>query len=182
MKDQQIKKISKFLSLVLRHKPETIGITLDENGWVDTNELLEKLSNKNRNITFLQLEEVVEKNNKKRFAFNETRTKIRASQGHSLSINLNYKPVEPPEILYHGTATRFIESIKEQGLLKRNRDHVHLSHELDTAITVGKRHGKIKVLHVKAKEMFDEGYKFYFSDNGVWLTDHVPTNFIDFIK
>ena len=119
------KKISKFLSLVLRHKPETIGLDLDENGWAETQVLLEKLANNNKKIDFRTLEEVVANNDKKRFAFNADKTKIRASQGHSIKVELGYAAVEPPEMLFHGTATRFLDSIQKQGLLKGNRHQVH---------------------------------------------------------
>ncbi len=180
MNDKQIKNISKFLSLVLRHKPETIGIELDDQGWVSTEELLDKLSNKNKQISMDELIEVVDKNNKKRFSFNEDKSMIRASQGHSLKLDLGYSPVEPPEFLYHGTATRFLDGIKKTGLEKRNRHQVHLSLELGTAKSVGQRHGKAIILTVRSKEMHEAGFKFYVSANDVWLTDAVPTTYIDF--
>lgn len=182
MKDNSVKNISKFLSLILRHKPETIQLKLDEQGWADVDLLLEKLELKGKGISFEELEWVVENNNKKRFAFSEDKTKIRASQGHSLKLDLGYTAVEPPEYLFHGTATRFLESIQKTGLEKRNRHHVHLSQELDTASSVGKRHGKLVILEVKSKEMYEAGYEFFVSKNGVWLTDHVPVDFINFPK
>ncbi len=166
--------ISKFLSLVLRHKPETIGLVLDENGWADVKELVSKMGN----LTIETLEKIVETNDKKRFAFNEDKTKIRASQGHSLKINLDLKPVEPPEVLYHGTADKFVEVIKSTGIKKQSRSHVHLSSNFDTAVNVGQRHGKPVVLEVKAKKMHQDGYKFYLSENNVWLTDFVPSEYI----
>lgn len=172
--------ISKFLSLVLRHKPETIGLVLDKNGWADTQELLKKMSTKGPNITLEVLQEVVETNSKKRFAFNEDGSKIRASQGHSLSIDLGYQPSIPPTVLYHGTATRFLNSIKEQGLIKGQRDHVHLSIDTKTATSVGSRHGKVVILEVLAKEMQEAGYEFFVSENGVWLTGEVPVKFLSF--
>ncbi len=177
---QNIKKISKFLSLVLRHKPETIGLHLDENGWVETQELLEKLAKNNKKIDLKGLKEVVENNDKKRFAFNADGTKIRASQGHSVQVNLGYAPVEPPKVLFHGTATRFLDSIKEQGLLKGNRHQVHLSKDVDTAINVGNRHGKVVVMKVKALEMHQAGFEFFVSENQVWLTDQVPVEYLEF--
>lgn len=174
------KKISKFLSLVLRHQPEIIGLNLDENGWAETQTLLEKLAKNNRKIDLQTLEEVVVSNDKKRFAFNADKTKIRASQGHSIHINLGYVPLEPPEILFHGTATQFLDSIKKQGLLKGNRHHVHLSKDVETARSVGSRHGKVVVLKVKALEMYQGGFEFFVSENQVWLTDFVPVEYLEF--
>lgn len=174
------KKISKFLSLILRHKPAIIGLDLDENGWAETEDLLEKLAKNNRKIDLKTLEEVVANNNKKRFAFNADKTKIRASQGHSIEVKLGYTPVEPPETLFHGTATRFLESIQKQGLLKGNRHQVHLSENIDTATNVGSRHGKVVVLKVKALEMHQAGFEFFVSENQVWLTDHVPVEYLEF--
>ncbi len=180
MNEKKTKNISKFLSLLLRHKPETIGLTLDEQGWASVDELLSKLEQNRKGISFEELGYVVENNNKKRFTFNEDQSKIRASQGHSLKLDLGYTAIEPPEFLYHGTATRFIESIEKTGLEKRNRHHVHLSAELATAKDVGGRHGKPVILIVKSKDMHLSGHEFYQSKNGVWLTDHVPVNFIQF--
>ena len=168
------KRISKFLSLVLRHQPETLGVTLDENGWTDVGTLLEKLDQKGYAIDLDQLRYVVETNNKKRFAFNDDETQIRANQGHSVEVDLGYVEKVPPLFLYHGTATRFLEAIKANGLKKMNRHHVHLSADKQTAINVGSRHGKPVVLVVRAGDMAAAGYAFYQSDNGVWLTDNVP--------
>jgi putative RNA 2'-phosphotransferase len=174
------KKSSKFLSLVLRHKPETIGLDLDKNGWAETHVLLEKLANNNHGIDLKTLKEVVANNDKKRFAFNADKTKIRASQGHSIKVKLGYTVVEPPEMLFHGTATRFLESIQKQGLLKGNRHQVHLSKNKDTATKVGSRHGKVVVLRVKAAEMHKAGFEFFVSENQVWLTDYVPVEYLEF--
>ena len=121
--------LGRFLSLVLRHKPETIGITLDKNGWADVKELIEKVKLSKRYIDMEILERIVRENNKKRYSFNEDKSKIRASQGHSIEVELNLKEMTPPKILYHGTATRFLESIKEKGILKMNRQYVHLSRQ-----------------------------------------------------
>ena len=174
MNKNNIKTTSKFLSLILRHKPQTIGLKLDENGWADIDELIEK--SKNRNLTRELLDEVVEQNDKKRFIIDAN--KIRANQGHSINIDLELKAVRPPDVLYHGTATRFLESIMKEGLTKQKRQHVHLSKELDTAINVGKRHGKVVILELDTKKMFEEGYEFYLSENGVWLTDVVPNKYL----
>lgn len=179
MDEKQTMQISKFLSLVLRHAPETIGIELDENGWVAVDVLLAKMSAHNKTITPEMLQYVVENNNKKRFAFNPDGNKIRASQGHSVDIDPGYMPQQPPEILYHGTALKFRESILEKGILKQNRTHVHLSADTDTATNVGSRHGKPFIFKVKAGEMHRKSYAFFISENGVWLTDEVPSVFLE---
>ena len=180
MTQNKVIKISKKLSFVLRHKPTEIGLVLDDFGWTNTDELLQKFSQKFFPITLEELKKVVEENDKKRFAFNEDESKIRASQGHSISINLGYKATQPPQILYHGTASRFLKSIKEQGLLKQNRTHVHLSADKETALKVGTRHGVPVILQVKAQEMQEAGFEFFISENKVWLTDQVPHKFLVF--
>jgi putative RNA 2'-phosphotransferase len=159
---------SKFLSLVLRHKPEQIGLVLDSNGWANVDEILQKMQ-----IDFETLQTIVDTNDKKRFTFNEDESKIRANQGHSIQVDVQLEEKEPPEVLYHGTASRFLESIMDQGLTKQKRQYVHLSKDEDTAIKVGQRHGKPTVLIVSSKLMFDNGYKFYLSINGVWLTNFI---------
>ncbi|MBX3253822.1 MAG: RNA 2'-phosphotransferase [Chitinophagaceae bacterium] len=178
MKDN-LKHISKLMSLVLRHKPETIGLKLDENGWADTMKLIEKMnSNYNYGVDISLLEEVVTTNDKKRFSFNDDKTKIRANQGHSLDIELNLEPVTPPDILYHGTAVHFLDSILKNGLQKQSRQHVHLSATEETAKAVGSRHGKPVILTIRAKEMSAKGYLFFLSANQVWLTEQVPVEYI----
>ena len=169
---------SKFLSLILRHKPETIGLKLDEHGWISVSLLLEQMNKNGRDIDLKELEHIVETNDKKRFEFNADKSKIRASQGHSLGVDLQYEAQTPPDILYHGTAITSLDSIKESGLSKTKRDHVHLSSDINTATKVGGRHGSPIIFHVLAGEMVKEGYKFYESTNGVWLTDHVPSKFL----
>lgn len=178
MKEQKNKRISKFLSLVLRHKPEVINLNLDENGWTDVNELIEKCSKHNRDFTFDELNEMVETNDKKRFIFNEDKTRIRANQGHSIDIDLALKPQQPPEFLYHGTAERNVNSILEKGIERRNRQHVHLSLDKETATKVGMRHGKPIILTIRTAEMYDDGIEFYLSENNVWLTDFVDAKYI----
>jgi putative RNA 2'-phosphotransferase len=171
-------RISKFLSLVLRHKPETINLTLDESGWVDVEVLIRQMRVHGIEISKEVLQHVVGTNSKSRFAVNDGCTKIRASQGHSIDVELGYDPKEPPSLLYHGTAESSLASILKTGLVKRDRHHVHLSADADTAIKVGQRHGKPVVLQVAALEMFKDGHQFYQSENNVWLTDHVPVRYI----
>lgn len=176
--NQQLKNTSRFLSLVLRHKPGTISLTLDENGWADISELIEKCNQHNVNLNKLLLDEIVLTNDKQRFAFNDDKSKIRANQGHSITVELDLEEMMPPEILYHGTAERFLGSILMNGILKQSRQHVHLSANIDTAKKVGARHGKPVVLTVKASAMYNAGHKFYLSQNGVWLTDFVHPEFL----
>ncbi len=178
--EKQLKGKSKFLSLILRHKPEIIGLVLDAQGWADVDTLLEKLRAEGKGLSKEELGEVVEKNNKKRFSFNEDKTRIRASQGHSIKLDLGYEPVQPPEFLYHGTATRYVNSIRKQGLIKGSRHHVHLSEQLDTAKNVGSRHGVPVILTVKTQEMYEAGFRFFVSENGVWLTENVPVDYLVF--
>lgn len=179
MNDKQITKTSKFLSLVLRHKPQTIGIELDKNGWTNVDTLILKMNHFGKKVDMQILEEVVEKNNKKRFKFSEDKTKIRANQGHSIEIELNYKPKTPPDILFHGTASKNVGIILSKGLKKMNRHHVHLSLDIETATNVGQRHGKPIIFVVKSKEMSEKGFEFFVSDNGVWLTESVPVEFLE---
>ncbi len=177
----QAVKISKFLSLVLRHEPERIGIALDAAGWTSVNELLAACRAHGNSISLEQLQEVVADNDKKRFSFSEDGSLIRASQGHSVEVELGYETAIPPAKLFHGTAERFLASIKEQGLLKRQRHHVHLSADIETATNVGQRHGKPAVLQVESEKMQQDGFIFYLSTNGVWLTEHVPVPYLVFL-
>lgn len=176
--EKQLTHISKFLSLVLRHQPETIGIQLDQNGWTDVNELIEKANYNGIKFDRETLNHIVATNPKKRFAFNESLDKIRASQGHSIEIELGYTSQKPPEILFHGTAEIFVQSILSTGLEKRSRQHVHLSSDIETANKVGQRHGKPFIFNVLAEQMYNDNFQFYISDNGVWLTDNVPTKYL----
>jgi putative RNA 2'-phosphotransferase len=178
MNEKETTRISKFLSLVLRHQPQLIGITLDEQGWVSVDELLQQAHKHGKSITLEMLNHVVEANTKKRFAFSDDKRQIRASQGHSVAVELGYKPQVPPDVLYHGTGSQSVESILKTGLERRSRQHVHLSADVDTAIKVGSRHGKPVVLSVLAGDMNRKGYVFYISANGVWLTDDVPVEFL----
>lgn len=177
MKNHQL---SKYISLLLRHKPEALGITLEPTGWTDVNEMLRKMQEKGIKVDLAQLQEVVAKDNKQRYSFNADQTKIRANQGHSIDVDLGFEPQTPPEFLYHGTATRFLASIQKTGLESRSRQHVHLSDNLETAQKVGKRHGKPVILTVRAKELQELGQHFFLSENGVWLTGKVMVEFIEF--
>ncbi len=179
MKNNNNIKLGKFLSFILRHKPDTIGIELDNHGWADVTQLIEKLNKTAKKIDLDTLKEVVETDNKQRFSFNANFDKIRANQGHSIKIDLDYLPQQPPEFLYHGTAERFVKSILETGIEKKNRHHVHLSSDTETALKVGQRHGKPFIFKVLAQEMFNDGYTFYLSDNSVWLTDEVPVKYLE---
>lgn len=178
MTESQNKKISKFLSFVLRHKPETINLVLDENGWADVEELITKSANDSQSFTLEELDEIVQTNDKKRFIFNEDKTKIRANQGHSIDVDLALKPQRPPEFLYHGTAQNNIDSILELGIEKRKRQHVHLSQDKETATKVGMRHGKPIILTITTGKMFEDGILFYLSENNVWLTDFVDAKYM----
>lgn len=180
MDEKKTKGISKFLSFVLRHSPETIALTLDENGWADVDELLQKSSRDGKVLTAEMLIHVVASNDKKRFAFNEDKTKIRASQGHSIEVALNLDAVEPPAYLYHGTVAKYLDSIKTEGLKKMDRQHVHLSRDKETAVKVGSRRGVAQILIVSTGDMYREGFQFYLSENNVWLTDSVPAKYITF--
>ena len=175
-------KISKLLSLVLRHNPGAIGIELDEQGWVEVEVLLAAISKRRQPIDREKLQEVVATNDKKRFAFSEDGLRIRASQGHSLEVDLGLEAVEPPEVLYHGTATRFLDPIMERGLVPGSRQHVHLSADQATAQKVGARHGKSVILVVDCAAMRAAGAEFYRSANGVWLTAAVAPEFLRVIE
>jgi len=180
MNPREIKHISKTMSLVLRHRPELFQLKLDEQGWCSVDQLLAGFKAKGQDIDRAALEKVVAKNDKKRFAFSEDGQRIRANQGHSIPIQLGYEALQPPIVLYHGTATRFLKSIKKSGLIKGLRHHVHLSADKDTAVQVGQRHGKPIVLTVQANKMHQAGHSFFLSENGVWLTEQVPVEYLNF--
>lgn len=169
---------SKFLALILRHKPEAAGISLDSAGWADVDALLAGMKRKGHALTPAQLAEIVETNNKRRYAFNDDRTKIRAVQGHSRPVDVGMAPTTPPERLYHGTVERFVTPIREKGLIPGTRLHVHLSADRDTAQQVGMRRGRPVVLTIDSRAMSERRHVFYISENGVWLTEHVPPGFI----
>jgi len=178
MDPQQTVKISKYLSKHLRHQPERLGLELQPGGWVEVAALLAACARARFPVSESALREVVANCEKQRFAFDETGTKIRANQGHSVEVDLELPPQEPPPVLYHGTVEKFWSSIQEQGLLKMARQHVHLSVDLETARKVGGRRGRPLILCVAAAQMQAEGHTFYRSENGVWLVDHVPPRFV----
>jgi putative RNA 2'-phosphotransferase len=172
--------ISRFLSFVLRHRPASIGLGLDDNGWADLDELIRLANAHGHALDRAIVAAVVADNDKQRFTLDASANRIRANQGHSIKIELDLAPLTPPPLLYHGTASRFVDSIRAQGLHKGQRHHVHLSEQEATAIQVGQRHGRPIVLVVQAGEMSRAGHRFFRSDNGVWLTDNVPAGFIHF--
>lgn len=176
--DKENKRLSKFLSYVLRHHPELIAIKLDENGWVNVDTLIDKAANFGVQFDRPILNFIVATNSKKRFAFNETMDLIRASQGHSIPIELGYEPQQPPGLLYHGTAAIHVESIRNVGIYKQSRQHVHLSENFETAIQVGQRHGKPIVFKVNSGKMYTNKFEFFKSENGVWLTEFVPKDYL----
>ena len=178
MNDKELNEISKFLSLVLRHKPIEIDLTIDNEGWAIVNDLITKMNNARITLTFEDLKEVVDTNDKKRFVFSDDFSKIRANQGHSIDVDLKFDSVTPPKILYHGTAEKNIASIFEKGILKKDRNYVHLSADIKTASKVGMRYGKPIVIEVKALEMHQNGHLFFLSDNNVWLTDFVANKYL----
>ena len=178
MTPETIKTKSKWMSKHLRHSPQKVGLVLEEGGWVAVADLIKAANDNHMSLTFSQLQEVVKSNDKQRFAFDQTGTKIRANQGHSVEVDLQLQTQTPPDILYHGTAEKNRAAILEQGLHKGRRHHVHLSRETQVAVQVGSRHGKPLVLTIDALGMHAAGFDFFRSDNGVWLVDEVPPRFI----
>lgn len=177
--DKRHTTISKYLSYVLRHRPDEIGIRPDPHGWVAIDELLAASATHGQRIARDELDFVVAHNNKKRFAISDDGLRIRANQGHSTDVDLGYEPTTPPDVLYHGTAMIHLDSIRHHGLTKGKRHHVHLSADEVSARQVGQRHGAPVVLRIRASEMAHAGFAFFLSTNGVWLTDWVPYQFVD---
>lgn len=171
---------SKFLSFVLRHNPETIGLALDAEGWCAIDQLIRLANGHGTKLTRELLLEVVATSDKRRFALSQDGARIRANQGHSLQVNLNLQPKTPPPVLFHGTATRFESSIRAQGLVAGSRQYVHLSIDRETALQVGKRYGEPFLLEVQALAMSRSGQEFFLSANGIWLTRGVPTTYLRF--
>ena len=177
---KSLQSTSKFLSLILRHEPQAIGLTLDQHGWAELETLIALVNANGTQISLALILEVVATSDKQRFVVSPDGKKIRANQGHSVSIDLNLPPQKPPVQLFHGTASRFVQSIRENGLVPGSRQHVHLSVIEATAIQVGSRHGNPVVLIVKSLEMHSDQYDFFLSENGVWLTSNVPARYLVF--
>jgi putative RNA 2'-phosphotransferase len=173
------KTISKFLSLVLRHQPEMIGLTLDSAGWTDLSELVTKAGAHGKTISENDVHRIAANCEKQRFTISPDGTRIRAAQGHSVTVELGLEPVVPPDILFHGTATRFADAIRAEGLKPQSRQQVHLSRDEETALKVGQRHGKPIIFRIAAGRMHAGGFRFFQADNGVWLTDTVPAEFLE---
>ncbi len=174
---QNLVKISRKLSKALRHNPTAFGLSMDKHGWVDVNQLL-NVFNVERN----DLYKIVQENDKKRFVLSEDKCQIRAAQGHSIDVDLQMQSIKPPAILFHGTTVEAIQKISVEGLLKMRRQHVHLSENVKTASAVGSRHGLPIVLRIDSDKMFSDDFTFYLSDNGVWLTDFVPPQYITIVS
>ena len=204
-KADRYKNTSKFISLILRHKPETIGITLDEHGWADVEELIEGINRTGGHFPDKQgraderklieginrtgghfldmkvLEEIVASDEKQRYSFNEDHTLIRANQGHSIPVDVELEKKTPPDVLWHGTGEKFVDSINAQGLIPKSRLYVHLSSDIETAKKVGSRHGRPVICEIDCKRMAQDGYLFFESVNHVWLTKKVPVQYLNWI-
>lgn len=173
MTNKEQNNLSRYIALILRHRPDVIGITLDEHGWANVSDLLSGIE-----ITMEMLEKIVEEDSKQRYSFNQDKTLIRANQGHSVKVDVELKECIPPNILYHGTGVKYCSSINKQGLISKSRLYVHLSKDIETATNVGNRHGEPFIYEVRAKDMYNDGYKFFLSQNGVWLTKEVPVRYL----
>lgn len=172
--------LSRYISFILRHRPDAIGLSLDKHGYIDVQNLINGIKeNSDFYIDLDILKFIVETDNKKRYSFSEDGTKIRANQGHSVKVDLGLKEVKPPSVLYHGTGEKYLESILKEGLKSKSRMYVHLSSDVDTAISVGKRHGEPIVLDIDAERMYEDEYKFYLSENGIFLAESVPVKYIN---
>lgn len=173
--------LSRYMSLILRHKPEVIGITLDEHGWASVNDLICGIEKNNPGFNMDILEQIVRTDSKQRYSFNGDKSLIRANQGHSINVDVELKEKEPPEYLYHGTGEKYVKSINQDGLIPKSRLYVHLSKDIKTAENVGKRHGKEVVYRINSGQMYRDGYKFYLSENGIWLTKEVPIKYLEMV-
>lgn len=179
--ERRLERISKFISMILRHRPEVIGITLDEHGWADVNELIKGINDTGEEVEFSKatLETIVKTDKKQRYSFSQDKTLIRANQGHSIPVDVELEKKEPPKVLYHGTGVKSVKAIQEQGLLPMERLYVHLSIDVKTATNVGKRHDTPVIFQVNAEQMQKDGYDFFQSVNGVWLTKEVPAKYLE---
>lgn len=173
--------ISKYMSLILRHKPDVIGIELDEHGWANVNDLISGIEKDNHGFNFELLEEIVRSDSKQRYSFNDDKILIRANQGYSINVDVELKEKEPPEYLYHGTGEKYVKSINQDGLIPKSRLYVHLSKDIKTAENVGKRHGKEIIYRINSGRMYRNGYKFYLSENGIWLTKEAPVKYLEMV-
>ena len=178
MNKHELKEVSKGLSYALRHRPDAMGLRLRHGGWVAVDELIKAFRTAGRTMSRELLDVVVADNDKQRFEYSEDGAQIRARQGHSAPVDLGYEPSTPPNVLFHGTATRHLASIFEQGLVKGRRHHVHMSTDKRAMLDVGQRHGKPVLLAIDARRMLADGYEFFVTGNHVWLTDHVPPSYI----
>ena len=177
--DKRMVSTSKFISLVLRHRPGIIGITLDEHGWADVQELISGVNNSDgHTLDMKTLEEIVRTDEKQRYSFNKEHTRIRANQGHSVQVDVELEEKVPPAILWHGTGEKYVPSIDRQGLIPKSRLYVHLSADAETAKKVGSRHGKPVIYEIDCLKMNEDGYRFYLSANGIWLTKSVPAKYM----
>ena len=170
--------LGRYMSLILRHKPEVIGITLDNHGWAKVDELIDGIRHNNPGFDFDVLKEIVETDSKNRYSFNNDKTLIRCNQGHSIPVDVELEVKKPPKILYHGTGTKYVESINKIGLIPKSRLYVHLSSDIKTAKNVGKRHGDVCIYLINSEQMYKDGYSFYLSVNGVWLVKEVPVKYL----
>lgn len=173
--------LSRYMSLILRHKPGVIGITLDEHGWASVNDLICGIEKNNPGFNMDILEQIVRTDSKQRYSFNDDKSLIRANQGHSINVDVELKEKEPPEYLYHGTGEKYVKSINQDGLIPKSRLYVHLSKDIETAENVGRRHGKEVVYRIDSGQMYRDGYKFYLSENRVWLTKEVPIKYLEMV-
>lgn len=179
--ERRLKRLSKFISMILRHRPEVIGITLDEHGWADVEKLIKGINETGEEVEFSKatLEEIVKTDEKQRYSFSQDKALIRANQGHSVPVDVELERKEPPKVLYHGTGSKSVEAIKKQGILSMERLYVHLSTDVETATKVGKRHGTPVIFQVNSEQMQKDGYDFFQSVNGVWLTKEVPAQYLE---
>lgn len=179
--ERRLERLSKFISMILRHKPQVIGITLDEHGWADVDELIKGINETGEEIEFSKdtLETIVKTDKKQRYSFSQDKTLIRANQGHSIPVDVELEKKEPPKVLYHGTGVKSVKAIQEQGLLPMERLYVHLSIDVKTATNVGKRHDTPVIFQVNAEQMQKDGYDFFQSVNGVWLTKEIPAKYLE---
>lgn len=181
--DKRKKNTSKFISLILRHKPETIGISLDEHGWADVQKLIEGVNSAGGHFLDMDsLEDIVRTDEKQRYSFNEDHTLIRANQGHSIPVDVELEEKVPPNVLWHGTGEKYVASIDEQGLIPRGRLYVHLSSDTETAKKVGSRHGKPVIYQIDCSQMVKDGFTFFLSANKIWLTKEVPARYLKKLK